>query len=145
MGYEIGLIYISVLWNLEVVNFFFLFSTSAHCFAKQLSTVEKKGDHFRDSQTQTPTLANDKMQWYLTRSDRMRTFLDGFDVVTSGAIVSDSFLSFFLSSIKAPRKVSYLGNMPVRSPIVPVHQSAAFSVRFVIVMISPFLKPRSPA
>ena len=65
---------------------FFFFSTSAHCFAKQLSTVKKKGDHFRDSQTQTPTLANDKMQWYLTRSDRMRTFLDGFDVVTSGAI-----------------------------------------------------------
>ena len=39
---------------------------------------------------------------------------------------------------------AYLGNIPVRSPILPVHQSAALSVLFVIVMISPFLNPKSP-
>lgn len=41
--------------------------------------------------------------------------------------------------------VIYLGKMPTRSPIRPVHQSSALSVRLRIVMISPFLNPRSPS
>lgn len=40
---------------------------------------------------------------------------------------------------------TYAGKMPTRSPIRPVHQSSVLSVRLRIVMISPFLKPRSPS
>lgn len=40
--------------------------------------------------------------------------------------------------------IAYLGNVPSRPPILPVHQSVAFSVRFTIVITSPFLNPRSP-
>ena len=39
---------------------------------------------------------------------------------------------------------TYLGKMPSLFPTLPVHQSVSLSVLFRIVMISPFLKPRSP-
>jgi len=41
-------------------------------------------------------------------------------------------------------RMAYLGKVPSRPPILPVHQSVAFSVRFTIVITSPFLNPRSP-
>lgn len=49
------------------------------------------------------------------------------------------------NSSKWKETSSYLGKIPTRSPMRPVHQSSAFSVRFSMVIISPFLNPRSPS
>lgn len=62
--------------------------------------------------------------------------LDGFHVI---AIDCQCVYPWTLKA-----QVTYLGKIPDLSPIVPVHQSDAFSVLLVIVMISPFLKARSP-
>lgn len=41
-------------------------------------------------------------------------------------------------------EITYLGKIPDLPPTVPVHQSEAFSVLLVMVMISPFLNAKSP-
>jgi hypothetical protein len=40
---------------------------------------------------------------------------------------------------------THLGKIPSLVPILPVHQSVSLSVLLIIVMISPFLKLRSPS
>lgn len=70
--------------------------------------------------------------------------LRNFDVV-SGCRVSIRCASHVKVSRRPLEKDTYAGKIPTLSPIRPVHQSSFFSVRFRIVMISPFLKPKSPS
>lgn len=90
--------------------------------------------------------SHDNLQKFQTSSSPMnkwtrctiypRHLLHGLDIVT--------FRSQQKYEAVASKVKTYLGKMPSLLPMRPVHQSVSLSVRLIIVMTSPFLKPRSP-
>lgn len=102
------------------------------------SDRESNGEDGKEAFIERPDMFKPMNQArYVHMRDRvLHTSLGGVDVVATLMLVLPQLHDF-----GGP----YLGKMPTRSPIRPVHQSSAFSVRFRIVMISPFLKPRSPS
>lgn len=90
--------------------------------------------------------SHDNLQNFQTSSSSMnrwtrcltypRHLLHGLNIV---ALKSQQKYEVVASKVK-----TYLGKMPSLLPMRPVHQSVSLSVRLIIVMISPFLKPRSP-
>lgn len=90
--------------------------------------------------------SHDNLQNFQTSSSPMNRWtrcaiypchrLHGLDIVTFGSQQT--------YKVVASKAKTYLGKMPSLFPMRPVHQSVSLSVRLIIVMTSPFLKPRSP-